>query len=201
MKAYEAASQQLAQSLENFKPFNEQEAIDKQNFLLFLKTQNNIWTRENPIAHLTASAWIVNTQHDKVLMIYHNIYQSWAWTGGHADGETNLLRLAIREAQEETGLVSVKAASDAIFGIEILPVEGHVKKGVFVSPHLHYNITYLLLAEDTHAIRHNPEENSKVKWFPLDEAVKVSTEPYMKTIYAKLNAKSVDSLKSTCYTK
>lgn len=53
---------------------------------------------------MTASAWVVNKDRSKVLMIYHNIYNSWSWLGGHADGETDLLAVAIREVREEAGI-------------------------------------------------------------------------------------------------
>mgnify|MGYP002237558723 CR=1 FL=1 len=56
---------------------------------------------------MTASAWVVNKDRSKVLMIYHNIYNSWSWLGGHADGETDLLAVAIREVREEAALPCV----------------------------------------------------------------------------------------------
>ncbi len=56
------------------------------------------------IAHFTASAFVLNESHDKILGIYHKIYQSWGWVGGHADGNADLLAVAVKEVQEETGL-------------------------------------------------------------------------------------------------
>jgi len=65
-------------------------------FLLFL-------LRDNEIAHITSSGFILNKSLDKALLIHHNIRNVWAWTGGHADGNSNLLEVAIQEAVEETG--------------------------------------------------------------------------------------------------
>ena len=65
-------------------------------------------------------------------MIYHNIYDSWAWMGGHADGEEDLFKVAEREAKEESGITDIKAISEEIASIEILPVSGHEKKGKYV---------------------------------------------------------------------
>lgn len=175
--------------LEAYTPYNDQEIADREAFMYFLKHNTEVLTRENPNGHITASAWIVNESRDKVLMIYHNLYDSWAWTGGHADDDWDLLNVAIKEAKEETGLRTIRALSNAFFSIEVLNVEGHVKKGKQIAPHLHYNVTYLLEADDRDALTHKPDENAAVSWFSLAEAVAASTEPYMQKIYSKLNEK------------
>ena len=77
----------IKEQIEKYEPYNEQEKKDKEVMLKYMDTFDNLLTRENEFAHFTASNWIVNKKRTKVLMIYHNIYQSWAWTGGHADGE------------------------------------------------------------------------------------------------------------------
>ena len=132
------------EDIKNYKPYNIQEKNDKELILLAVNNFNNLFTRENPILHFTSSGYIINKTRDKVLMIYHKIYNSWAWTGGHNDGDTNFLRVAIKEAQEETGLKNINVISDDIFSIDVLTVNGHIKKNKFVSAHLHLNITYLL---------------------------------------------------------
>ena len=83
--------------IENYAPFNEQEEKDKALILGWISNNENAFSRENTVAHITASAWVVNKDRSKVLMVYHNIYNSWSWMGGHADGETDLLSVAIRE--------------------------------------------------------------------------------------------------------
>ena len=180
----------IARCLNNYKPYNEQEAHDKEVMLHLLQTMPDIFERKNETAHFTASSWLLNREHDRVLMIYHNIYHSWAWTGGHADGDTNLLAVAKREAMEETGVTDIKALSDDIFSIEILTVDGHIKKGSYVPSHLHLNVTYLLEADEAEVLRVKLDENSGVKWFSLEEALKASTEPWMtEWVYKKLNRK------------
>lgn len=182
----------LQEQLFHYQPYNEQEERDKEIMLSLLATEEDIFTRENSTAHFTASAWLVNKSHDKVLMIYHNIYNSWAWTGGHADGESNLLAVAMREAQEETGVMDIRPVREDIFSIEILTVDGHEKRGAYVPSHLHLNVTYLLEADEEEVLRVKPDENSGVKWFPLEEALKASTEPWMvERVYKKLNQKLV----------
>ena len=94
----------IREAIENYCPCCEQEARDKAVILSFIDSNSDAFERSNLIAHMTASAWVVNPARDKVLMVYHNIYDSWSWTGGHADGERDLLSVAVREVREETGL-------------------------------------------------------------------------------------------------
>ncbi len=175
-------------------PFNEQEAADCAVMLASLERYPDLYLRSNLVLHLTASAWITNPARDRILMIYHNIYDSWAWTGGHADGETDLLSVALREAKEETGLASVRAITEELFSIETLTVNPHVRHGVYVPAHLHLNATYLLEADDSAPLCHNPDENRAAAWFTPDGAVEACSEPWMRPIYRKLNQK----LKTLC---
>ena len=180
----------LKQDLILYKPWNEQEQRDKEVMQKLLEEQSDIFCRENRTAHFTASSWLLNREHDKVLMIYHNIYHSWAWTGGHADGEENLLSVAIREAEEETGVTGIVPVKEDIYSLEILTVDGHEKRGVYVPSHLHLNVTYLLEADEQAVLRVKPDENSGVKWFSLEGALEACSEPWMiERVYKKLNQK------------
>lgn len=174
--------------IEKYKPYNQQEEKDKQVMLNYIDTFDNILTRENEFAHFTASSWAVNKERTKVLMIYHNIYQSWSWTGGHSDGEADLLKVAIKELKEETGVQNVKVLNNGdIFSLEILTVDGHVKRGKYVSSHLHLNLTYLLEVDEKEMLQIKEDENSGVRWVPIDEVKNVSNETWMKeNIYTKL---------------
>ena len=175
--------------IRNYNPFNEQEKQDKKVAIDYITTFPNILTRENEFAHMTASSWIVNKDRTKVLMIFHNIYQSWAWTGGHADGEDNLRNVAIRETMEETGIKNIKPLQEDIFSLELLCVDGHVKRGKYVSSHIHINVTYLIEADESEALAIKEDENSGVRWIDIDDAVQISNEKNMKVVYTKLNKK------------
>jgi len=180
----------LVEQIERYIPFNEQEERDKEMILSCLKDMDKVFFRENTIAHMTASAWVVNPKRDKVLMAYHNIYNSWSWLGGHADGEEDLLKVALKEVMEESGITSVKPVFDDIYSLEVLTVDGHIKHGKYVSSHLHLNVTYLLEADEKEELSVKIDENSGVAWFSLEDAVKASSEPWFREhIYSKLNAK------------
>ena len=180
----------LLDQLRKYEPWNEQEAADRDEIIRQIENSPNIFTRENLNAHMTASSWIVDRSRAKVLMVYHNIYDSWSWTGGHADGRTDLLAVALREAKEETGIVHVHPLSENIYSLEILTVDGHIKRGKYVPSHLHLNLTWLLEADDTDVLTNKADENKAAAWFGLDDAIQASSEPWFrKWIYPKLNEK------------
>lgn len=180
----------LTEQLEQYLPYNQQEAADKQMILHLLRTQPDIFLRSNLAAHMSASAWVVNPERTKVLMVYHNIYNSWSWMGGHADGEEDLLSVALREVKEESGVCHVHPVMETIFSVESLTVDGHEKRGVYVPSHLHLNVTYLLEASEEDSLQMKKDENCGVAWFSLEEAIAASTEPwFQERIYRKLNEK------------
>lgn len=175
------------EAISNYNPQNAQEANDQKILLSYIRAfQSNVLTRENEIAHITSSALILNKALDQTLMIHHNIYQTWAWTGGHADGEEDLFKVAVKEALEETGLETIEALSSEIASIDIIPVYGHIKRGKYVSSHLHLNISYVLIADKEAKLKVNLEETSGVRWISIDEIEQYSNEPYLVEIYLKL---------------
>ena len=177
----------IIEEIKKYRPCNAQEQRDQALILDFLEKNGDAFLRSNLLAHMTASSWIVNPERTKTLMVYHNLYDSWSWTGGHADGETDLLSVALREAREETGIAHVRPLSPEIFSLEVLTVDGHEKRGEYVSSHLHMNVTYLLEAEESDTLHVCREENSGVAWFTPEEALVKSTEPwFVEHVYAKL---------------
>lgn len=180
----------IREDIEKYRPCSEQERRDKAVILDYIDRSPDVFSREDPVAHMTASAWIVNPGRDKLLMVYHRIFDSWSWTGGHADGERDLLSVALREVREETGAERVRPLSEDIFSLEVLTVDGHERRGEYVSSHLHLNVTYLLEVPEDDSLRICREENSGVRWFTLEGALEASTEPwFVERIYKKLNEK------------
>lgn len=181
----------LLQEIENYIPRNQQEEQDRIQMIWFIKNYSDYLDRTNQLAHFSASVWTVNEEHTKTLMVYHNIYGSWAWIGGHADGEEDLCAVALRELQEETGIKNATLVSEQIFSLESLTVNGHFKKGIYVPGHIHYNVTYFAEADEKEALIVREDENSAVKWWSFEDALKVPSEPWMvEQIYKKLIERS-----------
>ena len=170
-------------------PFNEQERNDKARFLEVLDLEN-ILTRENEEAHVSSSAWVMNETLDQVLMAYHNIYQSYSWLGGHADGDPDLFAVALREAKEESGITELTPFSQDILALDILPVPAHIKRGKPVKEHEHLNVTYLFIAPTDQTLTVKADENSAVAWIPIADLPKVVSEARMLPVYEKLIARS-----------
>lgn len=183
----------IIEEIKKYSPCCEQEARDKALILKFLTENADAFLRSNLTAHMTASAWVVNPRRDKVLMVYHKIYDSWSWTGGHADGDKDLAAVALREVREETGVKSARLISPDIFSLETLTVDGHEKRGEYVPSHLHMNVTYLIEADDNDTLAVCEEENSGVQWFSPEAALSASTEPwFVDRIYKKLIEKAAN---------
>ncbi len=186
----------LHKQISEYKPYDEREKIDKEVMLEFIENNEDVLTRENKIAHFTTSAWITNKERTKILMIYHNIYDSWAWVGGHSDGDEDLFHVINKEIEEETGLTNLKPLIEGIYGINIITVDNHIKRGKIVNSHLHFDVEYLFEADEKESVRIKEDENSGVKWIDIKEVNNYSTEEKMKPIYSRLNKKLFELYKN-----
>ena len=174
-----------------FLPSNRQETGDKKVILEFIaQFRNTVLLRENKIAHITSSGFLMNPELDKVLLIHHNIRNAWAWTGGHADGDANLLRVAIKEAKEETGISMVHPLCENVASLDILPVFGHEKNGGYVSAHLHLSVAYILICGESQTLRSKPDENTGVAWFETEKFMEKYFDASDVYLYNKLIKKA-----------
>lgn len=176
----------LHDQIELYQPINDQEVKDRDLILRTMATLSDVLTRKNEILHFTSSAFVFNPSRTHVLMVYHNIYNSWSWTGGHADGDPNLFLVAKKELMEESGIAEALAIQKEMISLDILPVIGHVRKGQYVAPHLHFNATYLFEVNDDVQLKSNPDENSAVGWIAIDEIAQKCSEQHMIPVYEKI---------------
>ncbi len=175
----------IKEQIENYIPFDEQEEKDKEQFLEFINSFDDVLTRENIFGHFSSSAFVVNKERTKMLVVYHIINDGWIYPGGHVDGENDLLSVAVREVNEETGL-RAKVLNNSIFGIQSLPVKGHVKKGNYISAHIHFDVIYLMEADDTIPLIYKEDESKDVKWVSFEESTDETMCDFIRPIHKKL---------------
>ena len=176
----------LREQIDAYKPYTVEEAQAKKEILNQWDIIGDAIFARPDTGHFTVSSIILNPALTHMLMVYHNIYDSLAWTGGHADGAQNFLMKAIEEAKEETGISKVEPLTAAVLSIDILPVKAHKKNGQNIKAHEHYNIAYGLIASDKQSLTVKPDENSHVCWVALDQWKGQCKEPHMIPIYEKI---------------
>ena len=182
-----------AEEIVRFSPKDGREERERAMMLdLIAQHGDRILSRESDFAHMTASSIIVGRDRTRTLMAFHRIYNSWAWTGGHADGESDFEAIARREAQEETGITNLVRLGNGPASIEILPVWAHVKRGRHVGSHLHLNVSYLFEADENLPLRIAQDENSAVGWIEVDKLCEKVSEPPMLPIYERLLKRAND---------
>lgn len=188
----------IREQIEAYEPYDKQEEMDKYQMLEFINKFDDILTRENKFGHFSASAFVVNESHTKALILHHNIFEGFVCPGGHADGEYDLLEVAKREVLEETS-INVTPLYDKIFAIQTLPITGHIKKGKYVSSHIHFDLLYLFVAKDADMdkIKVLESENSEVKWIDLINNHEAELVDFIKPIYKKI----LKRLENGCYEK
>lgn len=185
----------MKELIENYKPINMQEEKDKEIILEYLSYFDNLLTRDNNFAHFTSSAFIVNQDYTKVLMAYHNIYKSYAWLGGHMDGIKDPLKVAIKEAEEESSITNLELITNDVISLDVIEVVGHFKRNKWITPHVHLNVTYLFKANDYDFIKEKSDENSSVKWLPIANIDDFVSEENMLVIYHKIIDKMYELIK------
>lgn len=119
--------------------------------------------RDHLPGHVTGSAWILNKKRTHVLLVHHAKLNKWLQPGGHADGDEHVRNVALREANEETGLIHFEELIPGIFDLDIHTIPARTN----FPEHLHYDVRYALIAtEDEYRIRVS-EESHDVKWIAL----------------------------------
>lgn len=175
----------LREQIEKYVPFNEEEASIKEYMLEYIDTFKDVLTRDNHFGHFASSAFVVNQNHDKMLTVYHNIYDAWIFPGGHADGEEDLLSVACREVEEETG-TKAKILDENIYTISADPIATHFKRGKFVPAHTHLGVLYLLEVNDNASLTFRSDESKGVKWIDFKEAVGDDIVDFARPIHERM---------------
>lgn len=149
--------------LNNHVPRDEAEWTMWLRTIEFVETQPECFERTLLIGHVTASAWVVSPDRSRVLLMHHRKLDRWFQPGGHCDGDPDVLCVAIKEAEEETGVKARPVAA------EIFDVDVHFIPARPGEPgHYHYDIRFLLEADPEQEINSNAEAK-EVRWVTMEE--------------------------------
>jgi len=137
----------------------------------FIRNHDDCFRRELTIGHITCSAWLLDASLRRALLTHHRKLNIWLQPGGHADGESNVIAVAMREAREESGLAEIEVVSPALFDVDIHVIPE--RKGE--AQHLHYDCRFLLRSagDDQYTIS---EESHDLAWVPLGEIARYTVE-------------------------
>lgn len=141
-----------------------EELAFRDRFVQLIETHDNCFERSLLLGHITGSAWVVNPEMTHAFLTHHAKLNKWLQPGGHADGDENVARVAMKEAEEETGMADLKLHSPLIFDLDIHPIPE--RKGI--PAHEHFDIRYLILANKDQSYEVS-EESHDLAWIPMDD--------------------------------
>ena len=146
----------------------------------FVEAHPDCFERSLREGHVTGSCWLLDASGTHVLLTHHRKLDRWLQLGGHADGDPDLLRVALREAREESGLEDIVAVSEAIFDVDVhaIPARGDEPR------HLHYDVRFLLRAGRDAPLRVN-HESKALAWIKLSEVARLSPDESLLRMVAK----------------
>ncbi len=138
----------------------------------FVLNNEDCFQRSLLIGHVTGSAWILDKNREKTLLTHHRKLNKWLQPGGHADGDNQVSRVAMREALEESGLIDLNLVSNEIFDIDIHLIPARKNE----PEHYHYDCRFLIqcIGDETYTVS---DESHDLAWIPLVEINKYTDEP------------------------
>ena len=174
----------LYEALQKFAEKHPEQRETADRMLSFVSSTPDCFKRAHAEGHMTGSAWLINPAGNKALLTLHHKLQRWMQTGGHADGDPDTLRVALREAEEESGISGILPESAEIFDIDIHLIPARPAKGE--PAHYHYDVRYLLraphedfaISEESDALAWWTEQDFATRTDELDEAVRRMARRY-----------------------
>jgi 8-oxo-dGTP pyrophosphatase MutT (NUDIX family) len=170
----------LTNMLQSYFPEAQEEILFKDRMLSFIKENPNCFERSLEIGHITASAWLLNQDGSKALLMHHMKLDRWFQLGGHCDGDSDVLAVAIKEAQEESGIIQISPVSKDIFDIDIHLIPTNPKE----KEHYHYDVRFLLQVTSNEEIVQN-SESKELRWIGKDLSALPTQTPSVVRMFNK----------------
>lgn len=170
----------LLEQLAEYTSRHPEEGEVSSEFIDFVKSQPLCFERTLAVGHITGSAWVVNADGSEVLLTHHAKLDRWLQLGGHADGDSDVLGVAVKEAEEESGLIDFSHLGEGIFDIDIHPIPARKSE----PEHLHYDVRYVLRANGSLDFTVS-DESHDLSWVKLDGVKRLTTEPSMMRMVKK----------------
>jgi len=161
----------LSNLLHNYSPSDANEVVAKQRMLDFMLNNPDCFERTLSQGHFTASCWLVNKTMDLALLTHHAKLNIWLQLGGHCDGDSDIVAVALKEAQEESGLLNIKLVSEQIFDLDVHAIPANKRE----AEHLHYDVRFLMRVQDEAPLIISPESKD-LRWFGKDVKALPTTE-------------------------
>src|SRR5688572_10592656 len=161
-------------SLKKYKTAFAEENLFVPQFLELLNHQDAFQRHHLP-GHITGSSWILDQSRQYVLLVHHGTLNKWLQPGGHAEGEENVLNVALREAEEETGLKHFKLLQEGVFDLDIHPIPARAG----FPDHLHYDVRFLFEADKNEKIIVS-DESHDVSWLALSQLTTLNNSSLMR---------------------
>jgi 8-oxo-dGTP pyrophosphatase MutT (NUDIX family) len=166
--------EKLLKQLNRYRDQWSAEAGTVNRFIRFVETNSDCFERSLLIGHVTGSAWVVDSSGKNVLLTHHKKLNRWLQLGGHTDGESDVLRSALREVEEESGISHLKVLNEDIFDIDIHGIPGRGSE----PEHFHYDVRFAfqVFGEETYTVS---DESHDLSWVPIDSLEEFSCEESM----------------------
>ncbi len=171
---------ELAAALERYRLAFPEESSTVARMLELLEIES-CFERTHTERHFTASAWLVDSSCSRVLLTHHKKLNMWVQLGGHADGDSNLWDVAMREAKEESGLSDIGFISREIFDLDIHQIPIHAA----VPAHEHFDCAFLMQSHSAHKTICS-DESHELRWVHCCDIAKYSSEPRLHRMARKL---------------
>lgn len=170
----------LLDLLAGYRPFDADDAAACERIRAFVAANADCFERSLLEGHVTGSAWIVDASRSRCLLTHHRKLERWLQLGGHADGEADVLGVAMREAREESGLASLRVVTPAIFDCDVHLIPARKSE----PDHWHYDVRFLFEADPDEALVVS-EESKELAWVALTGVAPLSGDASVMRMVAK----------------